>query len=141
MIEINWTIFLQAAIFAVLLVVLNSVLFRPLRDVFQRRTESIDGSVRRAKELEGQINEKMTRYQERLQEAKLNGAQEKAALRQEAMLEEGKILSAAHESASVHVQAIRGKVRDEAESAREALKGEARGLASAIASKVWGRAL
>lgn len=141
MIELNWTLFLQAANFLLLLVVLNFLLYRPLRDILQRRRETIDGSFRRAKDLESQINEKMGRYQERLQEAKLKGNQEKMKLRQEAMEEEGKILAEAHGSASAQLQTIKGRVSAEAEEARSALRTETETLAAGIASKVLGRTL
>lgn len=141
MIELNWTLFLQAANFLLLLFVLNFILYRPLRDILQKRRESVEGAHRRARELEGDINEKMARYQERLQEAKLKGSQEKMKLRQEALEEEGKLLAAAHGSASAKLQEIKGRVAEEAEQARRSLRSETETLAAQVASKVLGRAL
>lgn len=141
MIELNWTLFLQAANFLLLLLVLNFLLYRPLRDILQRRRETIEGSFRRAKDLEGQINEKMARYQERLQEAKLKGSQEKMKLRQEALEEEGKIVAEAHGSASSQLQNIKTRVAGEAEEARRTLRAETEALASGIAAKVLGRTI
>ena len=141
MIEINWTILLQFANFFVLMLVLNSLLYRPIRAVMARRRETVDGAHRRAKDLEDQINEKMERYQGQLQEAKLKGAQEKAVLRQDAAAEESRILSGARELAGEHVQTIRNKVAAEAGEASIVLKKEVQTLASLVASKVLGRGL
>ncbi len=141
MIELNWTLFVQAANFAILLLLLNIFLFRPILGVIRARREEIDGSLLRAKSLEGQIEEKMSRYQERLQEARLKGTQEKMKLRQEAAAEEGKILGEAQKSATDELQTIKSRVGAEAEQARQDLRRETEGLAAVIASKVLGRAV
>jgi F-type H+-transporting ATPase subunit b len=140
-IEINWTVWLQFANFFVLMLVLNFLLFRPLREVMNRRRETIDGSHQRAKDLESRINDKMQRYQEQLQEAKLKGAGEKAVLRQAAAEDEAQILAAARNGAADHLQTIKGRVSAEAAEAGKALKSEAATLASHIAAKVLGRGL
>jgi F-type H+-transporting ATPase subunit b len=139
-IDLNWTFFLQGAVFVVLLLMLNRILFRPILKVLSARKEEIDGSLQRAKDLESEIAEKMSRYQERLQEARLKGSQEKAALRQEAAIEEGKIVGQAQQSASDNLQQIKSRVAAEAEEARLGLRGEVQALATGIASKVLGRA-
>lgn len=141
MIELNWTIWIQFANFFVLLAVLNVILYKPLREVMKRREETVSGGHDRARELEGQINEKMSRYQEQLQEARARGNEERATLRKAALQEEGTILGAAQEEASRHLQGIKGQVAAEAETAREALKAETDALASQIASRVLGREL
>jgi F-type H+-transporting ATPase subunit b len=140
-IEINWTIWLQFANFFVLMLVLNVLLYRPIRAVMERRRDTVEGAHRRAKDLENQINEKMDRYQGQLQEAKLKGAQEKAVLRRDAAAEEARILSDARGQAGDHVQTIKNKVAAEAAEASSYLKGEAETLASHLASKVLGRGL
>ncbi len=141
MIKIDWTILLQAANFMVLMLVLNSILYRPLRNLLNRRRESIDGAHGRARELETQIAEKMSRYQEQLQQAKLKGNEEKMALRAAAAKNEAELLASAHQSASEQLQTIKNRVQAEAEVARKSLKTETEVLAGQVAAKVLGRAL
>ena len=141
MISVDWTIFLQFVNFIVLMVVLNAILYRPLRNMLKQRKETIDGSHARASELESQIDEKMTRYEEKLQEAKLQGNQEKNQLRQAAATEEAKILGVARDEASERLQVVKDQVAGEAEAASKKLKGEAETLATDIATKILGRAL
>jgi F-type H+-transporting ATPase subunit b len=138
-IKLNWTLWLQFANFFVLIAILNFLLYRPLRKVLAERRETVEGSYRKAKELEEQINEKMARYQEKLQEAKLKGNQEKASLRAAAQEDEGQILSQAHDTASKNLKAIKNQVVAEAEKARGSLREESRALALGVASKVLGR--
>ncbi|ALC18298.1 ATP synthase F0 b' subunit [Desulfuromonas soudanensis] len=141
MISIDWTLGLQFINFVVLMLALNVILYRPLRKVMQQRKETVDGSYRKAKSLEGAIDEKMAHYQEQLQQAKLKGNQEKNELRSQAHAEEGKILSAARATATEYMDTIKVKVASEADRARQALKAETEGLAAQIASKVLGRGL
>ncbi len=141
MIKLDWTLLLQFANFVVLMLVLNVLLYRPLRAMMARRRETVEGSHARAKELASQVDEKMTRYHQQLQDAKRVGAQEKARLRQLATEEEGNILKAAQAEAGSHVLAIKDQVAAEAESARVKLQTETANLASQVATKVLGRAL
>lgn len=141
MIKVDWTILLQAANFMVLMLALNVILYRPVREQLRRRREEIDGSHGRARELEGQISQKMSRYQEQLQLAKLKGNEEKASLRAAAARNEAEILAAAHQNASEKLQSIKSRVQEEAEAARRSLKAETEALAADVAGKVLGRAL
>ncbi|WP_303722369.1 ATP synthase F0 subunit B [Malonomonas rubra] len=141
MIEINWTVLLQAANFIILMAILNVLLYRPLRKVLSDRRATIDGAHERARGLEGQIEEKMARYEEKLQAAKLKGSQEKASLRQAAATEEAGIIGNARDEATQKLQAVKGEVADAAASASQKLKSDAQGLAAAIATKIMGRAI
>jgi len=137
----DWTIILQFVNFVVLMAVLNVILYRPMRNMLKQRKETIDGSHARANELEVQINEKMARYEAKLQDAKLQGNQEKNQLRQTAAAEEAKILGQARDEASVRLQAVKEKVAGEAATAGAKLKSDAEALAGDIATKILGRAL
>jgi len=140
-INIDWTIILQFVNFVVLMAVLNAILYRPLRNMLTQRRETIEGSHARASELESQIDEKMMRYEEKLQEAKLKGNQEKSQLRQAAASEEAKIIGLAREESTQRLQVVKDQVAGEADAATKTLKADAETLASDIATKILGRAL
>jgi len=140
-IDINWTVLLQAANFIILMAILNVLLYRPLRKVLSDRRATIEGAHERARGLEGQIEEKMARYEEKLQAAKLKGSQEKAALRQAAATEEAGIIGGARDEATQKLQTVKGQVADAAATASQKLKSDAQGLAAEIATKIMGRAL
>jgi F-type H+-transporting ATPase subunit b len=140
-INIDWTIFLQFANFVILMLILNVVLYRPLRAMLSSRRETIEGSQARVRGLEAQIEEKMARYEEKLQAAKLKGNQEKAALRQAAATEEAGILGSAREVATARLQDVKDQVAVAATAAGHKLKSDAQGLATEIATKIMGRAL
>lgn len=141
MIKLDWTLGLQFVNFVVLLGVMNVLLYRPLRKLLEGRRQTIDGSHGRAKDLEAQIQEKMASYQARLQEAKVKGNEEKAALRQAAAQDEAKILGAAHEEANTSLQTIKARVQAEKQDAAASLRTEVQGLATQVATRVLGRDL
>jgi F-type H+-transporting ATPase subunit b len=140
-IKVDWTLWLQFVNFFVLMVVLNYILYRPLRNMLRQRRQTIDGSYARVKELENQINEKMERYQEQLQSAKIKGNVERADIRKSAAAEEFEILGLAHTKATNQLREIKSKVAGEVEVAGKVLKKEANTLAAQIATKVLGRKL
>lgn len=141
MIKLDWTLLLQFANFMILLVVLNALLFKPLRAALAARKATIDGDLGKARELDGQVRTQIAEYEAGLQAARQQGSQERAALRQAAQAEEARLLGAANERAAQRLQQIKEQVTGEAESARQGLRGETEAIAREVAGKVLGRSL
>ena len=141
MIKLDWTLFLQFANFMLLLVVLNALLYKPLRAVLAARKATIDGDLAKARALDEEIQAQVAEYEAKLQEARQRGGQERMALRQAALAEEAKMLGAANEKASQRLQSLKEQVAGEAETARQGLRSETEGLARQVAGKVLGRSL
>jgi len=140
-ISVNWTLGLQIFNFLLLLYILNTVLYRPLRAVLAKRKETIEGDHGQARGLQQQIDEKMASYQERLQAARVKGNEERAILRAAASKEEAEILGAARLVATEKLQQLKARVATEADVARTALRRDVDALATQVASRILGRAL
>ena len=141
MISVNWTLGLQIFNFLLLLYILNTVLYRPLRAVLAKRKETIESDHGQARGLQQQIDEKMASYQERLQAARVKGNEERAILRAAASKEEAEILGAARLVATEKLQQLKARVATEADAARTALRSDVDALATQVASRILGRAL
>lgn len=141
MIKLDWTLFLQFANFMILMVVLNALLFKPLRAALQARREAIESSKAKVHDIDEQVQAQIARYEAQLQEARLQGAQERATLRKAGQEEEARILGAANQTAAVKLQTIKEQIQEEAGTARQALRNETEALAREIAGKVLGRAI
>lgn len=141
MIEVNWTLFLQFANFMILMAVLNALLFKPLRAALQARKEIIEGSKAKVQDIDDQVQAQISRYEAQLQEARLKGGQERAALRKTAQEEEARILGEANRQSAEKLQVIKEQIQKEAGVARQALRNETEALAKDIAGKVLGRAV
>jgi len=140
-ISVNWTLGLQFVNFIILLIILNKLLYKPLMNIIAERRGAIEGSHARAKSLETDIEEKMQRYQQQLNDAKLAANEERNAVKKAAAEEESKILSDAQGKASKRLQTIKAQVGKEAAAASKTLKGDAESLAGQIATKILGREL
>ena len=141
MIKLDWTLFLQFANFMILMVVLNALLFKPLRAALQARREAIESSKAKVHDIDEQVQAQIARYEAQLQEARLQGAQERATLRKAGQEEETRILGAANQTAAEKLQTIKEQIQEEAGTARQALRNETEALAREIAGKVLGRAV
>ncbi len=141
MIKVDWTIFLQAANFFILMGVLHLILFRPLRKIMQGRRDEIDGNLQQAGVLEGRLSADLAAYQEKLQGAKVDIANERKQFRQDVTTEAARMLGVANEEAAAELQVIKDRVVGEKEQALVALKTQAAPLAARIVQKVVGRAL
>ena len=141
MIKLDWTLFLQFANFMILMAVLNALLFKPLRVALQARREAIESSKAKVHDIDEQVQAQIARYEAQLQEARLQGAQERATLRKAGQEEEARILGAANQTAAEKLQTIKEQIQGEAGTARQALRDETEDLAREIAGKVLGRAI
>lgn len=141
MISVDWTLGLQFLNFIILLIILNKLLYRPLKKIMDERRETITSSHAAAKDLEADIDEKMQRYQQQLSDAKIQANEERNKVKKAANDEEAKILAEAHGNATTRLQAIKAQVGDEAKDASKTLKSEAKSLAGQIATKILGREL
>ena len=141
MIELDGTLVLQFVNFMILMVVLNALLFKPLRAALKARKETIEGSKAKVQDIDEQVQAQIARYEAQLQDARQQGSQERSALRKTGQEEEVRILGEANRSAAERLQTITAQIQDEANSARQALRGETEALAKEIAGKVLGRAV
>jgi len=138
-ISVDWTLGLQFLNFIILLVVLNKLLYRPLKKIIAERNETVTGALASAKNLEADIDDKMQRYQQQLSDAKIQANDERNKLKKAANNQEAKILLEAQGKAATRLQAIKAQVGREAEDAGKTLKKEAGSLAGQIATKILGR--
>jgi F-type H+-transporting ATPase subunit b len=140
-IKVDWTLFLQFANFMILMVVLNALIFKPLRAVLKARKDSIEGSRAKVQDIDDQVQAQIARYEAQLQEARLQGGLERAALRKKAQEEEARILGEVNQLSAVKLRSIKEQIHEEVGAARQILRKETQTLAKDIAGKVLGRAV
>lgn len=141
MINIDFAFVIQAVNFAVLLLVLNIFLFRPIRKVMAERAGEIDGNRARAAGLDQEVQEKVALYEARLRDVKAKAGEEKGKVKKEALAEEAAIVEKARKEATEALATIKNRVAKEAADAKELLREQARALSREICEKVLGRSL
>lgn len=138
-IDIDKTIFVQAGIFLVLFVILRKLVFLPYLEARRQRGEAIEGSKEKASHANADADEKLTRYERRLKEARLEAAAQRTQLRAEGEAKAQQVLGEARKRAEGKLGEARERIGKSVPAAELALRTRADELASAIATKVLGR--
>lgn len=138
-VDIDNTIFLQAILFLLLFLVLNSLLFKPWLEVKARRAQQIGGALSDATKLRGQAEEIGLDYQRRLTKARDDAMTLRSDRRREAEVEEAQIVGVARTKANSALEARKLTLAQETEQARGELGGRVGALASEISQQILGR--
>ena len=92
------TVFIQIANFLILLLILNFMLFRPIRDIISKRDEEISGLEKSLEDLEQLYGNKERGIEEKMVQARKEGFLEKENLKSEGLKEESTIIKKASEA-------------------------------------------
>lgn len=141
MISLDWTIFVQAANFLILMGVLQYVLFRPLRNMMQQRRDEVEENLRQADSLDQRLDQEMAAYQEKLQQTRLKIDRERKLLRQNLAAETTRLLAEANVQASNELEAMREHLTAEKDQALAELHTKTDFLADRITEKILGRVI
>ena len=141
MVNLDYTVFIQIINFLFLIWALNTVMYRPIRQILSQRNEKITGLENSIDESENNALEKDRELKSGIREARENGVREKEALENEARAEEMKMLEKINEKARADLAEIREKITKEADDARQALLKEVDSFAEEISQRILGRAV
>ncbi|MBV5341359.1 MAG: ATP synthase F0 subunit B [Deltaproteobacteria bacterium] len=141
MIELNLSFVVQLINFGILVLVLNTFLYKPIRKVLADRRQVIDSAREKTVSVDAEVQSKMDLYEARLHAAKAEAGARRADALKLAQAEEAALLEKARKQAAESLASIRERVAREAGEARELLKKQAEILAAAISEKILGRSL
>ncbi len=139
LIDIDLTAVVQFALFLVLMLATNKLLFQPYLALRERRTAGIDGARGEAQRMTAEADAKLAGYEKSLSIARDRANEEGRKVRGEAAAHEREVTEQARAHAQVAIDEAQAKMRAEAEAARGQLLPQADALASRIASKLLGR--
>ena len=141
MIDINNALFFQLANFLVLLIVLNIILFKPIRQVMQERELEISSAFGDAKSAQERMQQLLERYSASLAEAKLKAATTFNTIYQQGLDAHRDMISAERAKAGELLDKARAEIIAASAAARADLKKDAERLSQEITSKLLGRAV
>lgn len=141
MINLDLAFVIQLVNFLVLVLVLNVLLYKPIRKVLADRAAQISGAKAKAAEVDQEVQGKVALYEARLREVKAKAGDERAAMIKEAQAEEAALVEKARIEATDTLSAIKNRVVKEAADAKELLREQSRALSLEICEKVLGRSL
>jgi F-type H+-transporting ATPase subunit b len=130
---------IQIINFVVLIILLNVILYRPIRNIIKQRKEKIQGLELSIETSKDAAEEKDQAFAQGIKDARAKGMREKDALVQEAGDEEKRILDQINEKAQAELAEVRSKIAADAESVKGALSQQVDDFAKAISQKILGR--
>ncbi len=131
----------QIVNFLLLVLLLNIVLFKPIRAILAKRKEKIAGLEGDAKTASETVENKKETFDKKIKEARVESAKEKEALIAEAEAEGKKIISEINEKAQIDLASVKEKIKKEAGNVAKSLQNEVDNFAQAISEKLLGRAV
>jgi len=141
MINIDSSVFIQIINFLFLIWALNTVLYKPIRNILRKRKEKIDGLQQNIEAFEKDARDKDAAFYSGIKEARTTGLKEKEALLAKAADTEKEIIGRINQKAREELTTLREKITQDAQAVRSSLEKEVGQYAEAIAQKVLGRAV
>lgn len=137
----DWTFFVQLAIFLVVMVCLNGLVFQPVLRLLRLRKSRTEGDRKRIEELKEKTQDLMKEYAQKIQEAKREAFIMKEALRKEGNEQGQKIIQEAKQAGLTQIEKAKTEIEGLAKTCTEQLETHADVLSRQIAEKVLGRSL
>jgi F-type H+-transporting ATPase subunit b len=141
MIDINSSVFIQIINFIVLIIILNVVLYKPIRRILTQRKETVDGLESDIDKLADDAKEKDAAFSDGLKDARSKGMKEKEALVEAASSEEKEIVSKINQKAAEDLAKVKEQISKETDDVKATLLAEVDKFAEDISQKILGRAV
>ncbi len=139
LIDLDFTIFIQFALFLILWFVATKMLFKPYLKMREDRTAGIDGAREEAVKMGEEADARMADYEDRLAKARDRALDEQRKIRAEATAHQREVTDKAREQALSAMEQSFVAVREQTDAARADLMPRADELARDIASRLLGR--
>jgi F-type H+-transporting ATPase subunit b len=139
LIDVDWTVLVQLALFVVLFAACNKLLFQPYLRLRERRRAGIEGARAEAEAMSAEADGKLSSYEQQLAAARARAGEETRKIRAEAATHEKEVTDKAKASAQSAINNAQAKVRAETEAARKELLAQADAIAGKMASRLLGR--
>ena len=139
MLKIDYSLFLQIANFLFLLIILNVILYRPIRDVLRKRRAEMEALENGIEDLEDQAEDLTEDLEESLAGARREGSDLKESLRHLGMEEEKGMVETAMSAAGDKISQAREEMERKLAEVRRTLDAELSAFSKELAEKLLGR--
>ncbi len=139
MVDISFTMVMQWINFAILLFILQRVLFRPLMKFLDKRSKSIAGNIEEALDNKEKSLEVLDHYNTKLKGIRVEADKMFEDARKRAEKEKDKIIESAQNESRIIVEAAKSDIETESKKARNQLKSDISSLVVKCTSKILER--
>ncbi len=141
MITIDLSFWAELISVLILMVVLNSILFKPIRRHLEEREAKMAAIEADAEKYERNAQELVANYDRKLAEARAQGKSELEKLKGEAREEERQLLEAAQKEAEAKKSELMSELSGQISAVKKELDAQSEAFAVEIAQKLLGRAV
>jgi F-type H+-transporting ATPase subunit b len=141
MINPDITLIIQMINFLILLVVLNLILFRPIRKIIKQRNQIIQNFNSEITSLTDDAHDSMERFERKVLEAKKEGMARVNKMKGEGEQAEAELIAATNTEVQATIQEARKKVASDIQQARTQLQAQVQAFSVAVTEKVLERSI
>ncbi len=141
MITIDLSIVAELICVLFMIAILNSILYKPLRNVIKQRKEKMDAIDAEAARFENNTKKLIEDFENKMKQARLAGKEEFEKFRAEARDEEHKLIEESTKEAEAKREELMAQLTGQIEAAKKDLQAQAEAFAMEIAQKLLGRAV
>lgn len=140
MIDFDISFVIQLINFLIVLLVLNLLLFKPIRGIIKQRAEKMGAQMTDIEDFNEKAAQKLTNYEAQLQKARVQGAGLREEYKDEGQSTERELLEKAHGEAASRLASAREEIQGQARAALGELKKEVDSYAARATDKILGQA-
>ena len=141
MITIDLTMFVQIVNMLLLIVVLNAVLYKPIRSILEERQKKIGGLDEGIDQFKKNTVLRLDEFAQKMKEARVRAKKEYEAAKNAALAQSTEKLAGIRKEVDAQKAGQLVEIEKEFATARAELQGQVSGFAGEMAGKVLGRAL
>ena len=141
MVSIDYTVLVQIVNFVLLMFILNTLLYKPILGVIEKRKEQMEKSDGEVKRLRLEVEQKLAEYEEKVRLAKLEAMEQRNALVKEGADLAKSAIEAVRSEIPMLMEQFNAKMGREVDAARAILHSQSRKISLEIAEKVLGRSI
>jgi len=141
MISVDSSLFFQIANFLVLIWAMNTLVYRPIRNILRQRSEKIDGLKTGIDASANRVKEKDQTYEQGIKNARAEGMKKRDAVLEDAEAKEREIVAEINRKAQAELAKVREDIAKDVESVRSTLLERTEEFAQEIGQKILGRAV
>ncbi|MEZ0328600.1 MAG: hypothetical protein ABWK15_03420 [Dissulfuribacterales bacterium] len=135
------SLLVQIGAMLLLMVLLNSMLYKPIRQMLKDREDKLSSMRKEVERYEGNAAQLLTQFNQKLADARRMGQQQKEALKAEARAEEKVLMSAAAKESDAKKQQLLSELAADLAVVKQNLDAQCEVFAREVAQKLLGRAV
>jgi len=141
MINPDITLLIQMINFFILLIVLNLILFRPIRNIIKERNQIVENFNSDIASLTGEAQASMEEFEEKVLEARKEGVGRVQIMKDEGEQAEVELIATTTQEVQTKIEEARKKVASDIQDARTEPQKQVQTFSVAVTEKILGRSI